>query len=69
MSPVATFTLEELRELITPALNVCWSLRLGIQNHPCRYQPAANLGAHGLGKLLHLAQERAAKNGKEPTDA
>ena len=58
MPRTVTFTVEELRDLIAPALNVCWSLRLEVQDHPCRYQPAATKGAHGLSKLLYLAEER-----------
>lgn len=56
-----TLTLAELRDLVTPGLNVCWALRLELQGHPCKYQDAAIVGGNRLAQLLHLAQERARK--------
>lgn len=54
-----TLTLQEVRDLVTPALNICWALRLELQDHPCKYQEVAIIGGNNLAKLLTLAQERA----------
>lgn len=45
-------TAEEIRESVTPALNILWCIKLEVQGHVCRYQQDIMHGIDGLLNLL-----------------
>ena len=50
-------------ELIAPALEVLWSIKLNIQDHPgCPLKPAAEEGINSLQQLMQEANEKETSN-------
>lgn len=42
---------QETQEMIAPALQVLWAIRVQVQNHPCCYAAQVNKALDGLVRL------------------
>lgn len=48
---------QQVKELVTPALNILWAIHVGVQDHPCCYAHLVTPGINNLTTLIHLAEE------------
>ena len=55
--PLPPLTAQQVKELVTPAMNILWAIHVGVQDHPCFYAHMVSPGINNLTTLIHLAEE------------